>query len=91
MVVKKKFEKKDVPVDAQEYISKGGKVQADMEENQEQWITISLRVPCKMLDAMRLRIQERAALTRTAWILEAIDQKLKLKDNNEPKSRETPS
>lgn len=91
MVVNKKIEKKEELRDPDEYLSRGGKVRADMIDEQEitQWQTISLRIPQEMLKTVDHRVKERAALTRTAWILEAIQQKLKAEGQNEQRREES--
>lgn len=85
MSVNKKIEKKSPIVDVQEYLSKGGHVQADMaiEIIETIWKTVCLRVPFDILQRVDERVKERAALTRTAWILEAIQQKLKAEEKEE--------
>lgn len=75
MAVTKKIEKNPPLGDVEAYLSKGGQVQADMEA-QDDWKTICLRIPKKMLKTVDKKVKGRAALTRTAWILEAIQQKL---------------
>lgn len=84
MVVNKKFEKNPPKEDAMEYISKGGQVRADMPIiiTESQWKTICLRMPLSILETVDLKVKERAALTRTAWILEAIQQKLKSEEES---------
>jgi metal-responsive CopG/Arc/MetJ family transcriptional regulator len=51
--------------------------------SEEEWKTISLRVPTDILTSVDNRVKKRAALTRTAWILEAIQQKLKAEDKHD--------
>lgn len=83
MVVNKKFDKNDSSMDALKYISQGGNVRADMEITTEEWKTISLRIPVPLLQSVDGKVKQRAALTRTAWILEAIQQKLKAEEQHE--------
>lgn len=85
MVVNKKIEKKGPIGDVEAYISKGGHVQADMVEEPENmiWKAICLRIPLELLEQMDEKVKQRAALTRTAWILEAIQQKLKAEEKDE--------
>lgn len=86
MVVNKKIEKKGPIGDVEAYISKGGHVQADMEQEPNEntiWKSICLRVPLNLLEEMDEKVKQRAALTRTAWILEAIQQKLKAEEKDE--------
>lgn len=84
MVVNKKIEKNKQIDDPLAYISKGGHVPCDMlEEIKEEWKTICIRVPSSLLDRVNEKVKQRAALTRTAWILEAIQDKLKGINNDE--------
>lgn len=87
MVVNKKIEKNNEIGDALEYISKGGEVVADRQKDlATEWKTICLRIPMDLLENVDGKVKVRAALTRTAWILEAIQEKLK-GESNENKGR----
>ena len=90
MAVTKKIEKNPALGDVEAYLSKGGQVQADMEskDNGYHWKTICLRMPNDMLKKVDRKVKRRAALTRTAWILEAIQQKLAAEGEYEQASEE---
>lgn len=69
MVVKKKIDK-----DRQEIISRGAKVTSDVK--QILFKMIPLRIPEKMLDNIEKSLEDRPGLSRNAWILEALKEKL---------------
>jgi len=79
MGVNKKIDKFEDVEDTLRYIAGGAHVKSDMEIKIEKpdWKTICLRIPNHIFEAVDQKVKERAALTRTAWILEAIQQKLK--------------
>lgn len=79
MSVKKKIDKLEELEYTMHYISGGANVKSDMELkiDKPNWKTIALRIPIEIFEAVDEKVKERAALTRTAWILEAIQQKLK--------------
>lgn len=77
MVINKKIEKNERMGDALEYISKGGEVRADKTQvSPSEWKTVCLRFPAELLEEVDSKVKRRAALTRTAWILEAIQEKI---------------
>lgn len=92
MVVNKKFDKNDGFEDALNYIAKGAQVRADMEEDRPTATcrAVCMRVPINLLRAVDRRVKLRAGLTRTAWILEAVQQKLKAEEINEQRERQSP-
>lgn len=58
-------------------ISQGGHVAADNRKNEE-WTIIQLRIANKMINDIGLIIKDkRVGMSRNAWILEAILEKLK--------------
>ena len=59
---------KKPPVDVDALISKGAPVKADKDEN----TYINLRIPTDMLKEIDLKVRGRRGLSRTGWILEAI-------------------
>lgn len=89
MVVNKKIEKKEPIGDVEAYLAKGGQSPSDMVIEAEEivWKTVCLRIPLSLLEEVDGKVKKRAALTRTAWVLEAIQQKLKAEgdDNVEGK------
>lgn len=65
MTVRNKIEK---------IIDKGGSVGSDKET---EWTTLSLRITKQMVRDLDLIVKERPGMTRTALILEAINEKIK--------------
>lgn len=58
------------------FIDKGGRVAS--ESNDPEWMFINLRIPRNMVNKIEEIINtERIGMTRTGWILEAIQEKLK--------------
>ena len=76
MTVKKKVEENDIPLDSLKYevISRGGHVKED--DKSEEWTCISLRISKGLLERISGSLLKRIGLTRNAWILEAIQEKL---------------
>ncbi len=63
----------------QEFIASGGRVLADLEEENEyrdEWTKINLRVPIDMLEDIIPFISKRRRETRTSFILDAIQEKI---------------
>ena len=77
MTIKKKVDEKDSSLDSLRYqvISNGGDVRQNAEEDVE-WILISLRIPKDMLARIGKAVRKRPGLTRTAWMLESMQEKL---------------
>lgn len=67
MTIKKKLEK---------VISNGASVVNDNNASKE-WTTLSLRITKDTLNNVDQKVEKRLALSRTAWILEAIQEKLR--------------
>ena len=74
MTVKKKIEGNDEL--RYEIISKGGSV-SDDEEQDTQWQKITLRISDDMLKEIKKLLIRRPGLTRNAWILESIQDKIR--------------
>lgn len=76
MTVKKKVEENDEQLDSLKYevISRGGHVKED--DKTEEWVCISLRISKGLLERISGSLFKRIGLTRNAWILEAIQEKL---------------
>ncbi len=62
--------------DIEELIDRGAKVKEDNKQK-TQWVNLNLRIPSKMLDEVSKEKNERVGISRTGWILEAIQEKLK--------------
>lgn len=84
-MVKKLVEKKlkNIETNIDELLSKGAPVKEDMSQfNKEEnkWTHINFRVPTQMLKKVDDALKERVGISRNGWLLEAIDEKLKRKD-----------
>lgn len=75
MTVRKKIENKDNSVDAIRYVSKGGEVSAD-KTDVKSLTTIAVRMPKEFLDLIDENVKKRIGLSRNAWIIEALQEKL---------------
>lgn len=56
-------------------ISQGGHVSADQKKTG--WVSIQLRLSSDMIESIGTSLKDRVGLSRNAWILEAIQEKLK--------------
>ena len=78
MSVRKRLERKDEPdVDVDALIEKGAKVKEDRMAEIRKWIIINVRITETILKEVDKCKSERVGISRTAWILEAIQEKLK--------------
>lgn len=83
MTIRKKITRTDeaiTDVDSarEQVISRGGHVVADIESSKtKEWTTLCLRIPITMVSQIDALLEERIGLSRTAWILEAIQKTLK--------------
>lgn len=71
MSVRKPLEKK---IDVDALIEKGAKVKADQQE--KAWTNINIRIPVSMLKNVDAAVGRRIGITRTGWVLEALQDKL---------------
>ena len=62
-----------------EVINKGAKVKEDSKKEKEEWTMITVRLPKRMIKGMDTEIEKRTGLSRNAWILEAFDEKLRMR------------
>jgi hypothetical protein len=60
-----------------ELISKGAPVCEDMKKNIESWVMINLRIPSWMIQEIDFLMKSRIGMSRNAWLLEAISDKMK--------------
>lgn len=61
-----------------EMIERGGHVQADIsEKNKKEWVNFCLRIQKEMLEDIDKILENRVGISKTGWILEAIQEKLK--------------
>lgn len=65
---------------AEEFISKGGEVVADKVESKNEWSNYTLRIRKDLSAQIDEVLEQRVGLSKAAWILEAIQEKLR-KDN----------
>lgn len=81
MAVKRPFKKPiEKSVNIEELIGKGALVKEDklsQSAEEKKWTHINLRVPTNMLEDIDTLLEDRVGITRTGWILEAIQEKLK--------------
>lgn len=62
----------------EQMIGQGGHVAADNQQKKEGWINIQLRISTEMIEEIGAILKEkRVGLSRNAWILEAIQEKIK--------------
>lgn len=72
----RKLEKKDSQA-IEEIIDRGGSVRADKAEKKKEWTNVTIRTRKDLLVQVDEIVEERIGMTRTAWILEALQEKLK--------------
>src|SRR5688572_16517957 len=76
MVVMKKIEKPNEKA-REEFISKGSQTPLDLKKQDEkEWTNILLRIKKSALQDIDNKVKQRMGLSRTAWLLEAIQEKL---------------
>lgn len=69
MVIKKK-------VAIEQVIDKGGRVVSD-QEVEKKWVNFTLRIRADMLKDIDDALEETVGISKTGWILQAIQEKLK--------------
>ena len=72
MVIKKK-------VAIEQVIDKGGRVVSD-QEVEKKWVNFTLRIRADMLKDIDDALEETVGISKTGWILQAIQEKLKRKN-----------
>jgi hypothetical protein len=81
MSVKKPIEKDKFDhldnLDLDSLITKGAPVKADRIKDSKLWQNINFRLSTEMLIAVDRAVSRSVGITRTGWILQAIDEKLK--------------
>lgn len=73
MVIKKKIEIEKV-------IERGGHVGADLETDRKEWTNFTLRIKNDMLREIDEAMQDTVGISKTGWILQAIQEKLRKKE-----------
>lgn len=81
MSVKKKIDKNSSSPDVIKYITEGAKVRADGDKESLQK-TICLRLPIDFLEMIDELVTKRVGLSRNAWILQVIQEKLEKTSEN---------
>lgn len=76
MSVRKPLEKSKEEVDVDALIDGGAKVKEDLKKEDKEWTVINVRISTKMLEAVDRDVKRKVGITRTGWILQAIDKKL---------------
>jgi hypothetical protein len=71
----RKLEKKESAA-LQEVIDKGGEVAEDRTDQKKKWVFFSLRIRKDILNNIEEALQDRIGISKTGWILEAIQEKL---------------
>lgn len=71
MVIKRKLER---------VIEKGGHVAADLETDKKEWANFTLRIKHEMLRDIDDAMQDSVGISKTGWILQAIQEKLRKKE-----------
>ena len=74
-MVLKRLEQKNMKI-IEEVISHAGTVIAD-ETKKKEWINFTVRIRKDLLSQIEAVLEHRLGITKTAWILEAIQEKLK--------------
>ena len=75
MTVKKKIELEITEIDAIKYIKRGAEVKIDSVDLKP-IKTISVYIPTDFLEEINLKVKKRVGLSRNAWILEALQDKM---------------
>jgi len=77
MVVKKPLEKTKIEA----LINRGAHVRDDFLKEEKNRTNINLRIPTRLLNGVDEALKDRVGISRTGWILEAIQEKLKRIEN----------
>lgn len=75
-MVIRKLEKKETST-LEDIIDRGGDVIADKKEDKKEWHLFTLRIRKDISQKIDEALEERIGISKTAWILEAIQEKLK--------------
>jgi len=77
MAIRKKIDKRIIS----EVIEKGGSVSTDKDNKKNERINFCLSMQISFLEEVKEAVKQRMGMSTTAWILEAIQEKLKRIDN----------
>lgn len=87
MAFMKKVEKVQSMEEAREkFIMGGGLVAEDVKKEKEEWSKVLMRIRSDVLRKIDKLVEKRMGLTRTAWLLEAIQEKLVRYEEEEKRS-----
>jgi len=76
MAVRRQLQKEKVNIEA--LIDRGAPVKGEMNHHQDKkWKFINIRIPEEMIEEIDSAISLRVGISRTAWILESIQEKLR--------------
>lgn len=75
MTVKKKIEKNTAFMDPMEYISQGSEVRADEKQKKDRK-GLCIYIPTDFLNQIDRTLKKRIGISRNAWILEALQEKI---------------
>lgn len=70
-----KFKKAEI----EKVISRGGDVVSDKKADPKEWVILSLRIKTSMLKDIEEAMEDTVGISRTGWILQAIQERLKWK------------
>lgn len=68
-----KFKKAEI----EKVISRGGDVVSDKKQDSKEWVVLSLRIKTSMIQDIEKALEDTVGISRTGWILQAIQEKLK--------------
>lgn len=69
--------KKKETTSAEEFINRGGEVASDKLESKNEWSNYTLRIRKDLSAQIDEALEQRVGLSKAAWILEAIQEKLR--------------
>lgn len=83
MTIREKIDKPalDLEKNRDVIILKGGKVSADELHKKKEWTNFCLRIRMDLFHEIDEFLEKRVGLSKTAWILEAIQEKIKSSKN----------
>ena len=58
-------------------IEQGGHVRADLKTSKKEWTNFTLRISKDMIEEIDIIMQDTVGISRTGWILQAIQEKLR--------------
>lgn len=80
MTVKKKIEKNTASIDPLNYINQGSEVRSDVEQKSARK-GLCIYIPKDFLSKIDKTLKKRIGISRNAWILEALQEKMERESN----------